>query len=377
MKITVEAIQKTPIGCMNRDREGRIKTVKMGGVTRTRISSQCSKRAVREAMSTELGQLSYRTKNLKQLVYDKLIELAPGEEDGELLVDLAFKCLSRAKDKNTKDSKDALSFVSDSQAQAFAQAILDNREYLKKSKEETGSDKDSNKKGSAALRNEFEKILNGNMTADIALFGRMFAQNQNISHEAACQFADAFATHASAPQYDFFTAVDEYKGDEEAGAGHLDTNEFSTCTLYRYSAVDIDKLAEDIHDLTPDVISAFIRAFATSMPKAKTHSYGNTTLPDFLSVSISEGQLPVNHAGAFEKPVDRDIDGGGYAEPSIKRLVNYAERLDKAYECKPDVTYYINLTDIMIDKAYDNEVLCLSELCNEAADAVDKYLSQN
>ena len=58
--------------------------------------------------------------------------------------------------------------------------------------------------------------------ADIAMFGRMLADNPKYNVEAAAQVAHAFTTHRAVVEDDYFTAVDELKAERkeaDKGAG--------------------------------------------------------------------------------------------------------------------------------------------------------------
>jgi CRISPR system Cascade subunit CasC len=58
--------------------------------------------------------------------------------------------------------------------------------------------------------------------ADIAMFGRMLADNPEFNREAAVQVAHAVTTHKVAVEDDFYTAVDDLKEPaEDAGAGFM------------------------------------------------------------------------------------------------------------------------------------------------------------
>ena len=58
------------------------------------------------------------------------------------------------------------------------------------------------------------------MAVDIAMFGRMLADQPTYNVEAACQVAHAFGVSETIVEDDFFTAVDDLRAaSEDAGAG--------------------------------------------------------------------------------------------------------------------------------------------------------------
>ncbi len=60
------------------------------------------------------------------------------------------------------------------------------------------------------------------MAVDIAMFGRMLADQPTYNVEAACRVAHAFGVSETIVEDDFFTAVDDLRAaSEDAGAGHL------------------------------------------------------------------------------------------------------------------------------------------------------------
>ena len=63
-------------------------------------------------------------------------------------------------------------------------------------------------------------------------------KNQN----AACQVAHAISTHAVEREFDFYTAVDDLKPEDTAGADMMGTVEFNSACFYRYAVVDWEKL---------------------------------------------------------------------------------------------------------------------------------------
>ena len=78
---------------------------------------------------------------------------------------------------------------------------------------------------------------------DMALFGRMVADDPSLNYDAAAQVAHSISTHAVQNEYDYFTAVDDCQAEDNAGAGHLGTVEYNSSTLYRYATVNVMELA--------------------------------------------------------------------------------------------------------------------------------------
>ena len=60
-----------------------------------------------------------------------------------------------------------------------------------------------------ADKKEYKKALSTAPSADIALFGRMVADDPSLNFDAAAQVAHSISTHAVQNEYDYFTAVDD------------------------------------------------------------------------------------------------------------------------------------------------------------------------
>ncbi len=150
--------------------------------------------------------------------------------------------------------------------------------------------------------------------------------------------------HAVEPQdVDWFTAVDDLTQDAgETGAGHLDTQQFSSGVFYRYASVNLKQLQVNL-GLLPDMKSAetadtrkaaldiarhVFHMLATVVPSAKQQSFAAHNLADFAVVSFAD--QPISLANAFEEPVKRDRNGG-FLKPSVTTLADYWARINKAY----------------------------------------------
>ena len=173
---------------------------------------------------------------------------------------------------------------------------------------------------------------------DVALFGRMVADDPSLNFDAAAQVAHAISTHAMHNEYDYFTAVDDCAPEDNAGAGHLGTVEYNSSTLYRYATVDVSELASNLGERTPEAVCAFIRAFILSMPTGKKNTFANNVLPNAVYVTVRHDQ-PISLVGAFESPVKtRD---SGYVENSISALVKHAHAVYSEYLGEPDAAFAI------------------------------------
>ena len=320
--VDIHVLQTVPPSCVNRDDTGSPKTARYGGVTRARVSSQAWKRAVRLMFLDLLDkeQVGVRTKKIVGMVAKEidpasikgaqgdLFDADSGEPSPEAMK-LAEKLLTAAglKIKDAEKGTDALFLMSPGQAKALVKVDL-----AQKEKE---------------LKKACQEALMEAPSVDMALFGRMVADDPSLNFDAACQVAHAISTHAVQNEFDYFTAVDDCAPEDNAGAGHLGTVEFNSSTLYRYATVNACALEKNLHADTPQAIRAFVEAFVRSMPTGKQNTFANRTLPDAVVVMLREDQ-PVNLCGAFEKPVAaKEDEGYGYVEASKKALCDYAKQV--------------------------------------------------
>jgi CRISPR system Cascade subunit CasC len=175
---------------------------------------------------------------------------------------------------------------------------------------------------------------------DMALFGRMVADDPSLNYDAAAQVAHSISTHAVKNEYDYFTAVDDCPAEDNAGAGHLGTVEYNSSTLYRYATVNVLELAEQLGvERAAETVRAFGEAFLFSMPTGKQNTFANRTLPDAVYVTIREDQ-PVNLCGAFERAVSRG-EQGGYAEASKAALARYAQQVYASFAEAPTQSFTV------------------------------------
>lgn len=163
----------------------------------------------------------------------------------------------------------------------------------------------------------------------INLFGRMLAELPSTNVDGAVQVAHAFTVHASDPQVDFFTAVDDITHDsDETGSGHMNSAEFAAGTFYRYASVNLADLADNLdgdHATALELTEQFLAAFITSLPQAKKNSTAPFTVPELAYVTVRSDR-PVSLASAYEAAV-RAYGADGYAEPARRALADHAERI--------------------------------------------------
>ncbi|MFE3864782.1 type I-E CRISPR-associated protein Cas7/Cse4/CasC, partial [Streptomyces goshikiensis] len=144
------------------------------------------------------------------------------------------------------------------------------------------------------------------------------------------QVAHAFTTHASEPQRDYFTAVDDWLADADTGSGHLDTAEFSAGVFYRFASVNVTDLIKNLEGdvkAARTVLASFGDHFLMSLPQAKKNSTAPHTIPDLAYLAV-RSHRPLSLAAAFETPVTADR-AGGFSRPSRAALAGYAGQVHR------------------------------------------------
>ncbi|MFE6848787.1 type I-E CRISPR-associated protein Cas7/Cse4/CasC [Streptomyces sp. NPDC057686] len=198
------------------------------------------------------------------------------------------------------------------------------------------------------VRGRAKKAAAVRHSVDIALFGRMAADNAAINVEAAAQVAHALSVHPVDLESDYFTAVDDRNGGSEPGAGMIGTVDFNSATLYRYAAVDINLLAKNLDAglgggstgvSVRRAVEAFIESFLLSMPTGKLSTFGNNTLPDAVIVKVRSAR-PVSFVGAFESPVARGATEG-HVRAACQALAGYIPAVEEAFGALADHTWIL------------------------------------
>lgn len=349
--IEVHAIQTVPPANLNRDDTGSPKTALFGGQRRARVSSQSWKRAIRLDFRATLdsADLGWRTKQIVALVAERVKAAAP--ELADQARDLTVKAFNdggiKVKIQKKGDEVEEpgyLVFLSRHQMDNLAGAIVE-----------------AARSGEKLDKKAVKAILHDRHAIDVALFGRMIADDAALNVDAACQVAHAISIHPVETEFDYFTAVDDQKDEsEETGAGMIGTVEFNSSTLYRYANLDADLLRENLGDdaTTARAATAFVRSFITSMPSGKMNTFANRTLPETVLVTVRDTQA-INLVGAYEKPV-MEVDGR--IEQACELLAAQLAEIAETYGETPVRTWVVRVGDRTKGLAETGEQVNLQDL---------------
>lgn len=329
-----------PASNPNRDRDGEPKRMGYGNADRGRISSQCLKRTIRtgrlfrEAFG-EIGedQLGVRTKELGAIVYERLMAGGMSESTAEQWTLVLAAVFGPTKPKNKKKPMDHLKnetmfLISPAEKKALL-AYVD-RIIAEKPAPPAVKGKEEFEKEAEKIRPEILK--HDNTAVDIALFGRMFAQDKSFSAEACCQFAHALTVHSMETEDDSWTAVDDVKESgetdgEDRGSGHLGDLGLGAGLFYNYASLNLTALREALGEaLAQKAARTFVEACLTEFPRAKGNSCAQQSRAFYGRVERGP-KTPRNLMLAFLDPVDRKNVG----RLAIDRLREMAQNLDKVY----------------------------------------------
>ena len=319
---------------LNRDDTGRPKTAKFGGAERLRISSQALKRAIRTSEAFRSQLASHRGERTQRLGDELRAHLIAKGQTPEAALNIArqlagvFGKLKAEGDANPAYIEQ-LAFVSPEERQslfALADAIASGAKKLPAKTEDVVAD-----------------ILRKTDTAaDIAMFGRMLADNPEFNREAAVQVAHAITTHRVEVESDFYTAVDDLKKpSEDAGAGFIGELGFGSGVFYLYACVDRTLLLKNLGDdkaLAAKAIAGLVEGLATASPSGKQASFAARSRASYLRVEAGS-QQPRSLAAAFFKPVR----GEDLFASSVAALTDVAAQMDQAYGKCCDSHYVMNV----------------------------------
>jgi len=322
-----------PVSNPNRDDLGRPKSASYGGAPRLRISSQALKRAARlsDVMQRDLaGHLGERTQRIGEVIRDALAAEGVAEDKADDLAGEIADVFGKIDEKAKKDGKirtRQLAFVSPDE-RALAMELARKAaagEALPDVKE---------------LKKKILRTADG--AADVAMFGRMLADDPDFNREAAVQVSHALTTHRALVEDDFYTAVDDLKRpSEDAGAGFVGEAGFGSGVFYTYLCVDTTLLIENLAGdtaLAARAVGALAEAMATSTPSGKRNAFAHQTFASYIRAETGDRQ-PRSLAGAFFTPVD----GADLLVASIDALGTTAEKMDAAYGACCDASAVMNV----------------------------------
>ncbi len=346
MLIELHLLQSFPVSNLNRDDLGQPKTARFGGYTRARISSQSLKRAARELFTQhglEDSEIGIRTKRLRDAAATLLAGRGRDATEAVEVCQAGLEELGFPANPTTgltkyllyvgRPAQGLLADYCDTRWDILAKAVAEakkSREKQEKSGGKAAAAKRTPKKPAKEIQAEAERILDGSRAADIAMFGRMIADNTDFNVDAASQVAHALSTHAVVNEFDYYTALDHLRPDAEPAADMIGTVDFNAACFYRYANLDLDQLAKNLpgdDDLVARSARAWLYSFIHAVPGGKQNSMAARTMPQTLIGVVREAGA-WNLANAFLSPVG---DVPDIMAASTQRLVEHFQQLRDFY----------------------------------------------
>ena len=360
--VEVHALQNFAPSNLNRDDTGAPKDALFGGARRARISSQCLKRSIRQYFSGLVEQnilasddVAFRTKRILDAIVKSLVDKGRAEAEAEEKVRLALGAMELTVKEDGKS--EYLMFLGQRELSGIADIIHDKWDSITASETVPAEGKKPGKAKKQAAQNAdpelkkaLDKVFNGGKAVDVALFGRMLADMPERNQNAACQVAHAISTHSVEREFDFYTAVDDLKPEDTAGADMMGTVEFNSACFYRYAVVDWEKLVENLQndrELAAKALRAFLEGFVVAEPTGKQNTFAAHNPPEFVAVSVRRNAAPRNLANAFEIPI-RVKKEESLTKKSAEELARKAQTLQVAFGGE-EQTFILNLIEVKLN----------------------------
>jgi CRISPR system Cascade subunit CasC len=311
-----------PPSNLNRDDLGRPKSAVIGGSTRLRISSQALKRTWRtsDVFKTTLdGHLASRTQRIGEVIHEHLLAAQVAPEKAVKITREIIAVFGKPKPEADKAPlfTEQLAFISPEERAAaleLADRMVADAKF------------DAKKQAGEILRRS-------DTAADLAMFGRMLADNPDYNREAAVQVAHAVTTHKTTIEDDYYTAVDDLKkSSEDAGAGFLGEAGFGAGVFYLYACIDRDLLRQNLGGddaLAGLACAALVEAAAKVSPAGKQASFASRARAEYILAERGTAQ-PRALTAAFLKPVS-EAEEGGMMVASIDKLTKLRAAFGQAY----------------------------------------------
>jgi len=379
--IEIHALQNFAPSNLNRDDTGAPKDAWFGGTRRARISSQCVKRAVRQHFMAlvEQGGLScddiaVRTKRLLDTLTQSLVKRGRDETESNEKTKLALSAMKLTIKEDGKS--EYLLFLGQQEIAEVANIVNEkwdtitaNDEASTERKKLSKAKKQAAQNADPELKKALDKVFNGGKAVDVALFGRMLADMPEKNQNAACQVAHAISTHAVEREFDFYTAVDDLKPEDNAGADMMGTVEFNSACFYRYAVIDWEKLLDNLqgdNELAKRGLRAFLEGFVVAEPSGKQNTFAAHNPPEFVATSVRRNAFPRNLANAFETAIREK--NKSLTERSAVELMNKSKALQAAFGGDGD-TFVLNLTEAKLN-GFGEPAESLEDLLNKTLSTI-------
>ena len=393
--LQIHTLTSYPAALLNRDDVGFAKRMPFGGVSRTRVSSQCLKRHWRRfegenslmrvpGKGDEALPMSVRSRRtFESLIKDPLVEEGIVEDRARMVAEaLVNVVLQKSATRAKKDDPDDV--LRTGQVVVLGRPEVDYCLNVARQVLETGETDE--KKIKAAVKDHFKKDELKNLLSlldaglDSAMFGRMVTSDVLSRCDAALHVAHAFTVHGEQAEDDYFSAVDDLLEESgETGSGHINSTELTSGLYYSYVVVDVPLLVSNLtgckqhqwreaeRDLAAEVVRRMVHLIATVSPGAKLGSTAPYSYAHLMMVE-SGSEAPRTLANAFMNPVNGK--NGDLLGATYKALADHIQELDSAYGRPSDGRKALALGNKGLLSGSVDELVPLTELARFAHDQI-------
>ncbi len=301
--IEIHMLQALPTNAINCGGSGEIKMVG----DRQRISSQAWKRPARIMLNEIFENRTIHTRSLEKELSELLNE-GVSEDNIKSTIKLANSLVSSEDAGNgvmAKYSTTEINFIKNlARSGNFAR-------YEGKNKKTFSED-----------------LKNNSMAIGIALFGRMFANANELDAYAAIKYSHSYSTHPIEIEDDYFTAVDDLTNN---GAGHIDSKSYTSAVHYRYVCLDVAQLEINLGRAVTEIeVKDILIAVFLAFPTGKENAMYCRTRPEYIKVTVRSNNMACTACAAFERGVRNT--GNGFLTPSIEAIQSHFKNSEIGWE---------------------------------------------
>ena len=317
--LELNTIVNTGPAALNHDRQGNIKTVRVGANEHTRVSSQALKAQARRGFS-ETHPAAIQTKELAKLLSSRVEELGGGKDCKDII---AHICASIG--KSEKGRLKAQIILAPPEVDALVQYAVAN----------AGSD---TKKLDPV---EVIDLVSSEVNASVAVFGRYMAGQPSYDVYAGLAVSHATDVFPNPVQYDFFSLFD----DVVDHSNHVDHTSYSSPVLRTYICLDLlqtrhnlgkgratrdEKVAADVLEELLGLVRTLLVNLVFTVPTTKQNTFSQNRVPCFVHVSV--GKDVVAYKEPLTLPHPHPTDRRSLSQIAVS---HYEERLSKAETAYP------------------------------------------
>lgn len=316
MFLSVHYLIDRGVCCLNRNKDGSMKTVNFGGYNRARQSPYNQKRAVRERFredSLVSEHKTLRTRELPTLLYNELIDQIKDEEKLKKAITTAVKIFSSKDDKKKDDKEEKERENSKFKSVLPHSNVLmyfDIREF-KRLCDIIVTSIDILAKGKVKVEDIADAFSLANLSPEIVLNGRFAANLPSMTSDATVEIAHAISVNAMEKPMDVMVAMDDVTG----WGGHLVQEDWSANIMYHYSTVNTHAICDRLKDkdFAQQIIKLYVDSFVYATPKAKSTASAPHTKPFLVRLTLQDHAVSL--VDAFSDPVQAP-----YAQNAVDAL---------------------------------------------------------